>query len=194
MWDRVTQFAAPGATAITTDEAKAWLDLEYDDDNSLIDTLIASAISKMDGPRGIGIACVTQTWELSLDCFPPFLIELPGWPVKSITSVTYIDGTGASQTIPSSEYVLDLGGDAARLSPVFGGSWPSTRAQAGSVKIQYVLGEEVGSVSPILKLALKQMVGHWYENREAVSEQTLMEIPMGAMQIISDYRRGGIAA
>ena len=194
MWDRVTIETKPVGVAVTLADAKAFCDIDYTDDDDLITSLIASATSKLDGPRGIGIACFTQTWELSLDNFPYSEIILPGWPVKSITAVSYTDTDGATQTIDAADYQLDIKGDRARLTPVFGGSWPSSRLVNGAVSITYVVGEAQDDIEPVLKLAIKQMVAHWYENREAISETSFSDVPMSATQIMRDYMRGGIAA
>ena len=194
MWDRVTVNTAPADVAVTVDEAKAWLNVTFTDDDALITSLIAAATAKLDGPRGIGVACFTQTWDLSLDAFPSGTIYLPGWPVKSVVSVAYVDTDGATQTINSANYTLDIKGDQARLSPAYGVSWPSTRRQDGAVTISYVVGEVQDDIHPLLKLAIRLMVSHWYEHREEGLEVALHQIPMGAEQIMRDFMRGSIAA
>lgn len=194
MWSRVTVKTKPTTEAVTLDEAKEWCAAtDFTDDDDLISSLVLSAISKIDGPRGIGIACFTQTWELSLDKFETEII-LPGWPVKSVTAVTYVDTEGATQTIDAADYQLDIKGDFARLRPSYGLSWPSPRNVIAAVSVSYVVGEAIDDIDPILKLAIKQMVAHWYQNREAISETSFSDVPMSATQIMRDYFRGSIAA
>ena len=36
------------------------------------------------------------------------------------------------------------------------------------------------------------IVGHWYAHREAVSESSMTEMPLGAYHLIQPYRRMGI--
>jgi len=194
MWDRVTISAPPADVAVTLAEAKAFCDVTYSDDDDLITSLVAAATKKMDGPRGIGVGCFTQSWQLSLDCFPPWEIALPGWPVKSVTTVGYVDPDGASQTVDGADYLLDIGGDAARLTPAYNKSWPGTRAQNGAVTITYIVGEAQDDIAPELKVAIKMMVAHWYENREATIDRNHMPVPFGAEQIMRDFMRGTIAA
>ena len=195
MWSRVTVKTKPVTAAVTLDEAKEWCAAtDFTDDDALITSLVSAAISKIDGPRGIGIPCFTQTWELSLDAFPASEIILPGWPVKSVTAVTYIDTDGAMQTIDSADYQLDIKGDFSRLRPSYGLSWPSPRNVMDAVSISYVLGEAIDDIDPLLKLAIKQMVAHWYQTREAASEANFNDVPMSASQIMRDYFRGSIAA
>lgn len=191
MWNRVTVKTPPEDVAVTTAEAKAFTDVTFSDDDTLIDSLVAAATAKFDGPNGIGIACITQTWELSLDCFTPEII-LPGWPVKSVSEIRYTDTDGQAQTVGS--FQLDIKGDKTRLRPAYNASWPSTRPMNGTVEIDYVVGEEQDDINVLLKLAIKQIVAHWYENREAASESVQHSIPMGAEQIMKDFMRGGIAS
>lgn len=35
------------------------------------------------------------------------------------------------------------------------------------------------------------IVGHWYAHREAVSESSMIEVPMGAKALLQPYRRMG---
>lgn len=193
MWDRVTVKTKPSELAVSLADLKAHCDIDYSDDDALLTGLLEAAIAKIDSPNGIGIACAEQTWILSLDCFESFTINLLGWPVKSITSIKYIDMDGVETTLNASEYDLDADGDFARLSPVYRGSWPSTRLQNGAVKIEYVLGEAVSDINPLLTLAIKQMASHWYEHRESAQEMMMHNIPMGADQIIKDFMRGSIS-
>jgi uncharacterized phiE125 gp8 family phage protein len=193
-WDRVTIKTKPADVPVTLAEAKEWCAAtDFTDDDDLITSLVESATSKIDGPRGIGIACFTQTWELSLDAFETEII-LPGWPVKSVSSVTYVDIDGATQTIDSADYQLDIKGDKVRLRPSYGLSWPTPRLINAAVSISYVVGEAQVDIEPLIKLAIKQMVAHWYENREAISETGFNDVPMSATQIMRDYFRGSIAA
>lgn len=40
--------------------------------------------------------------------------------------------------------------------------------------------------------AILLIVGHWYAHREAVSESSMIEVPMGAKALLQPYRRMGI--
>lgn len=194
MWGRVTVKTAPASLPVTTAEAKTLCDITFDTDDALIDGLIKTAVSKFDGPTGIGIALITQTWELSLDSFPTGDLELLGWPVKSVSSVSYIDANGDTQTMPEADYRLDAKGDKARLSPAHGKSWPSSRGENGAVSIEYVVGEAASNINPVLTLALKQLVGHWYENRESSIDKNLYSVPHSTEQVMLDFRRGTISS
>ena len=61
-----------------------------------------------------------------------------------------------------------------------GASWPSGLRAQQSVLIQYVCGYE--DVPEDLKTAIKMMVAHWYENREA------QEMPPEAKRLLWPFR------
>jgi len=48
---------------------------------------------------------MTQTFEYSCDAFPA-KFELTRNPVQSVTSITYVDGTGATVTLAEDQYTL----------------------------------------------------------------------------------------
>ena len=131
---------APTTYPVTLAEAKLHCRVDGTDDDALITALITSATEMCE--QQTGRALMTQTWLLTLDEFPTE-IELTRVPVQSISSVTYTDTAGATQTLStgSNWRLLDLGDfSMARIVPVYGYTWPATRAQNNVVSVQYVAG------------------------------------------------------
>lgn len=120
---------------------------------------------------------ITQTWDDKREAFPSGgePIELPFAPIASITSITYVDGDGTSQTWSASDYQTELpSGPCAmpgRILPAYGESYPSTRQQFNAVIVRFVAGygAAASSVPASLKAAMKLLIAHWYEQREAVA-------------------------
>ncbi len=193
MWDGVTVVTGPASPPLTTAEAKSRLRVDVTDDDTLIDALVNSAVAAIDGPNGIGYALITQTWRKAFDAFPS-VIELPGAPIKSVTSVKYVDGDGATQTLDAGAYRVDLNSDPVRITPVYGTTWPTTRGVTSAVWVDYVLGEASSTaIAADLVSAVALLTGHWYENREAVSEGDMREVPMAFNSIVARYRRHQVA-
>ena len=46
--------------------------------------------------------------------------------------------------------------------------------------------------NPSIDQATLLIVGHWYAHREAVSESSMTEMPMGAYHLLQPYRQMGI--
>lgn len=90
---------------------------------------------------------VTQTWKLALpefpckpDCDGWYSIEIPNPPLQSVSSITYVDNDGATQTVSSSVYTVDALREPGRVVPAYGQSWPSARYQPNSVQVTFVCG------------------------------------------------------
>jgi len=194
MWDGVTVLTKPTLDAITLASAKAWMNIDYDDHDELIAEIILGAVGMIDGLSGIGYALMTQTWKKTYDLFPVSIV-LPGWPIKSVTSVKYIDVDGAEQTLDAANYRVDLTREPVRVHEAWNTSWPTTRLISSAVSIEYVLGEtDHDNIDHAILSALKQIIAHHYEMREAVSETSQNVVPMGAHRILIEYSRGRYAA
>lgn len=193
-WNAVKVATAPSVMAVSVAEAKAWLRVDHADEDSVIETLVRAAMARIDGPHGIGWGMMAQTWALSLDGFIDTIL-LPGAPVKSVTSITYLDTDGTSQTVDSGNYRVDLSRDQPRVTPAYGLSWPVARAVNGAVTVTYVVGEssEV-NVPADLKTAVLLLAANYYQNREAATESGMAALPFGVEFLIRDYRRMMVTA
>lgn len=154
------------------DEAKAHLRVDVDDENLLIDTLRQAARELVETITQR--ALITQTWDLKLDDFPWWYepIWVPKPPIASITSVTYVDQGGTTQTWSPTLYTTDLPtgphARAGRIDPAFQQIYPVTRFIPNSVTVRFVAGYGAASDVPAgLRAAMKLLIGNWYMNREA---------------------------
>lgn len=180
-----TQTVAPTSEPVSLAEAKAHLRVEHDADNLLISGLIAAARETVEAETGRQL--VTATWTLKLDEFPTdeeeIVIRHP--PLSSVSSITYLDADGASQTFNSSSYQVDTTGVFGRIVLAPDASWPVTESdRINAVTVTFIAGQAVASVPEAAKVAIKFLVGHWYENREAGSESQIHEVPMAAKALI----------
>lgn len=206
----------PEGEQITLAEAK--LHLRIDDeggsptqphpDDTLIQTLIVAAREWCENDTGR--ALVPQTFELVTSAWPArsfYAIEntnelpLPMSPISSITSVTYLDGGGASQVLAASAYTLDNWSEPSWLYSAVDTSWPTVQAVRNAITVRYQAGYTLPNASPddrplpkSIKAAMLLIVGHLYENREETTELKLMSLPLGASSLLDRWRlRLGIA-
>jgi uncharacterized phiE125 gp8 family phage protein len=179
----------PPSAPVSVAEAKRHLRIDHADEDSVVEGLIASAVSYLDGWTGVlGRALEAQTWELALDRFPVGQIVLPLGPVASVTSVAYTDPAGVEQTVDSANYVVDTRPIEGRVIPADGFAWPSTKAGANAVRVRWVAG--TGTPGAI-RVALLMLVAHWYRVREAVGED-MKAVPLGVEALIVPFRRVGL--
>lgn len=120
---------------------------------------------------------ITRTLRYTLDEFPCGGIELPMSPVQNSTAITvsYTDSSGSTTVMASSDWQLDSYSKPARLFPAYGQVWPTPRCVPNAVRVQYPAGygDSSTDVPNTHRQAMKLLVGHWYENREALGDNAM---------------------
>lgn len=201
---------APTDYPIELAQAKAHLRVSTSDEDDLILALVAAATTRIE--EETRRALITQTWELNLDYFEvpnrelitppvsfrPAVISLPRPPLQSVSWVTYIDGDqntvylydSVGSPTETSALLVDTSSQPGRITPAYNGTWPATLDQMNAVAIRYVAGygPNGDSVPAPLKSAVLLLLGHLYENREAVGESSLVELPLGVRFLLEPYR------
>lgn len=189
MWNGVSVKTAPTLLPVSITELKERLLIDSDEQDAVLLGMLKSAISMVDGPDGIGYAMMQQTWQKSMDVFPTVIL-LPGAPVKSVTSISYVDEAGATQVLDSADYRIDVSSEPARITPAYGKVWPTIRHVIGAITVEYVLGEgSADNVLPALVTAVSMIAGTYYSNRDALSEGKNSVVPFGAAGILANHTR-----
>jgi len=185
---RIASAAAADANPVTLEVAKEFCRVEdTNEDDPELTSFLATAFAWLQPPFGcLRVSIGEQTLRLDLPCWPSCLLELPAGPVQSISSVKYFDQSNVEQTLSSSLYFLD--NDALVWTDTF--SAPSIYSRPSAVRISYVAGyEDADNVPDVIKLAIKQCVKHWYDNRDAVQAVGAMNMmPLGVDDLIASYR------
>lgn len=165
----------PAVEPVTLAEAKAHLRLEHSLDDAYVTTLIQAARQYVEKVCWRGL--VTQTWELVIDEFPASdYIELPKGELQSITSVSYVDANGVTQTFANTDYEADTVTVPGRIMLKYLMSWPSgARSVWNAVRIQYVVGwADAAAVPAPIKQAILLLVSQMYEHRTPEVVGTIM--------------------
>jgi uncharacterized phiE125 gp8 family phage protein len=172
----LTLVTGPATEPLTPDEVKAHLRVEVDDEDALIDGWIMAAREYVE--QYTKRALMPQTWDLVLDSFTACdyskcgVLWLPFPPVTSITSISYVDTAGTSQTWSASLYATELpvGPHARRatIQPVPYQYYPATRSQPNAVTVRFVCGyADAESVPWGIKAAMQLLIGDYYAQRNA---------------------------
>lgn len=175
----LTLITAAADMAVSLAEAKAHCGIEVDDFDTLLTGYIDGATAAAEAFTGQAIR--PQTWQLALDDFAD-AIELPRGPVTEVSEVTYLDEDGASQTLATSSYVIDLVSNPARVVRDSDATWPDVDDVVNAVTIEFVAG--YGTVPGDIKQALLQAVAAWFADRA-----TAGALPKGAQDLLWRYRR-----
>lgn len=164
---------APTTEPITLAETKTHLRIDPDitDQDELIAALITAAREWTE--NYCRRSWSDRTLQLRTDCFPAYF-HLPRGPVRSVSSITYKDAGGTQQTLAASQYEVDIYSTPPRIYPPDGVVWPTTQLTLNAVTVTYLVGygtggspDDLATVPAAVKAAMKLLVSHWYEQREA---------------------------
>jgi len=189
----LTLVTAPTVRAVLLEELKDHLRVDGEDDLAYVAMLIDAIMARVDGKEGIlNRALITQTWDLTLDAFPTGdFISVPLPPLQSVTSITYTDGAGTSQTWASSNYTVITDRLPGRVVLGYQKVYPATQVIPNAVTVRFVAGYGASwnDVPATLRLALMQLAAHWYENRDPVLIGTIQaELPMHVEALLAQHR------
>jgi len=162
------QTVAPVNTVVARSDVKDHAKIEHTVDDDLVDAYLAAAIRIAE--ERLRRQLITATWVLKLDAFPADgAIDLPRPPLQSITSITYVDTEGDTQTLSTDVYDADTDSDPGVLVLQHQQSWPVTRDQRHAVTITYVAGygDDPEDVPADYRLAIKILAAEYYRERES---------------------------
>lgn len=166
---RLTLVTAPLEEPITLAEARAHLRVTATDEDAKILALIFAAREYAE--NFTGRALVTQTWDLVLECFPRGReIRLPKPPLQQVVHVKYRDVDNVEQTLATSDYQVDADDTSPRIVLATNKSWPDTYDRIDAVTVRFKAGYGgTAKVPYAIQAAMLLLIGHWFENREAVN-------------------------
>jgi hypothetical protein len=147
---------------------KNYLRVDDDDDDETISDIIGAARERIED---LTSRCLMrQQWKFALDRFPSLYTDytfgddylsvsrprrysvymrgkneiiLPRAPLISVDSISYLDGTGQRQTLPTSAYTVDDLSEPTRIRPAASQSWPAHMTDVNSIVITFTTGYEL---------------------------------------------------
>lgn len=174
----------PAEEPVSLIDAKLHLRVDFDEDDTLIASLITAA--RLAAETLTGRQFTTARWKMVLDSFPgPSLMGVPAGqvftlpghailllkcPVQAVVAMRYLDMGAVEQTMPAATYTVDNACEPARITPVFGQIWPICLPQIGAVSVTFDAG--YGSAAQVpegIKSWIKLRVGSLYAHREEVA-------------------------
>jgi len=177
--------------------------LEMDDENLLLASYIRAARELVEEITGRQV--MPATWRMYMSSFPGRNVDnytptgwrfgevrLPKPPLISVDLLRYIDVDGALTTLATSEYQWSNKWTPARLRPARFKVWPIVDPYSlDAVQITFTAGYATAAIVPArIKQAIRLIVAHWYENREAASMGGLADLPFGVRTLLSSLKTG----
>ncbi len=177
----------PAAEPVTVEELKLHVRKDTNEEDTLLQTYLYAAREWFE--VALDRALVTQTWRLTLPDLAWSWYELPHPPLQSVTSVTYRDTGGTTQTVAAATYNVVTSATPGRIELDHGSNWPATDEHPEAVAITYVAGYGAPSAVPrLVRQGILMLAGYWYEQREAVVQGLALqinEVPLGVQHIVS---------
>ena len=178
---------------VTFDEARNYLRVDDNDEETLITNLITVATQSSE--NFTNRLFMRQTAKARYDWFPPEIL-LPRSPVQSVSSITYITTTGGTSTLATTAYQVDTKSEPARVMPTASSSWPSVKQDTyNPITITFVAGYATATtdlatkVPDGLKTAIKWHVAQMFENREPVVVGTIVSVlPIGLEKLLYQFK------
>lgn len=204
---------------MTLAEAKAQLRLNATADDALVTGLIVA--SRQWAEQYTGRIFINQSWRLWIDAARGFAqnwwdgvreapvtvlnvdaaILLPKPPLVSVTCVQYYDDSDTGSLWPATNYYVDTAREPGRLVLRTGAIWPTPTRLVNGISVDYVAGygADASCVPEAIKLAIKQLIAHWYEHRgeellsgttrgEQSSRYTSVNVPLVIQALLNPYR------
>jgi acyl-coenzyme A synthetase/AMP-(fatty) acid ligase len=102
---------------------------------------------------------------------------------SSYVTITYVDSAGTTQTLATSDYIVSYRDNPSCISEAYSATWPDTRNYENDVTVTYTVGTTATPVT--VKHAVNMLVGHWYNNREAMSDKSMQDVPLGFLALVA---------
>lgn len=181
--------------------------------DSAANDLIAEARQSIEDMTGL--AFITQSWRLSIDHWPQAReewwdgirethvnqlygprggwsdLELPRYPLQSVTSVTvYDEDSSATSVTPGDVFDIDTQQMPGRMSLKVGQTWPIALRANNAIQIVYVAGygNAASDVPAPIKRAIRQLASYMYTHRGDACEVGDAYHISGAAQTLGIYR------
>jgi uncharacterized phiE125 gp8 family phage protein len=214
-----TLLTPPAVEPVLLADMKAQARIDTTADDALATGLITAA--RQWAERYTGRAFITQTWRLWLDgglgleknwwdgveqgpvtiLNEANSIQLPRPPLASVSNVQTFDNTDTGTVWDPGNYYVDTASEPGRIALRLGCVWPVPLRLVNGIMIEYVAGygNDGSSVPEPIKLAIKQLATHWYENRgeaavlaratrDASSSRATMNVPLVIQALLDPYR------
>jgi uncharacterized phiE125 gp8 family phage protein len=179
--------------AVSTSDLKTHARIYHAQDDAYIATLVLTATQCIENE--IRRALITRAFSYQLEEFPASgQIILPRSPWLSVSSITYTDTAGATQTLASSNYHAYSVDNIGRVVLKSTSSWPDTLGTGAlDVTVNFTAG--YGAASANIPAALRHAVllqaAHLYDNRSSVNIGNIVnEIPFTVQRLIVQYHSG----
>jgi len=175
----------PAVEPVTLSEMKAYLRLDDDGQDDLVSGLVRAARLMVESiSRRL---MIEQRWRVVMDRWPQGgRIPLPLSPLIAVDGVKVLDAAGIATELAGDSIVLEAASDPPCMA-VSDAPQPGKPRNGIEIALRAGYGATPDAVPAPLRLAIKILVAHWFENRgDVIGEQIL---PPEAMSLVAPFQR-----
>jgi hypothetical protein len=149
------QESASGPEPVSLTEMKLWMKVDFTSDDSIISSLITTARRVLE--KYMGITMGQRTYTMQMEVCDDW-VDVPYGPLDSVTSITRIDGVGATEAITDYEV-------------------RNRRILLNQTGIMEIVYDASFTVPEDLKTDIKKLVAYYYQNRGLQFESDVKRFP-----------------
>ena len=174
--------------------------IAVDADAGIVATAVKKAIDAVDDFGAVAASAVVTVTNANKGVATDVTNGNTGWSVAPnvitqgqapIVHIKYYDTGGAEYIFAAANYVTDVSGYRGRVALGYGKSWPTIVLRSiNGVVIRFIAGYGVLATNVPMKvrLAIKILIGHMWENREATDVKELKEVPFAVHSLLGFKR------
>jgi len=174
-----------GDEVISLDEARNYLRVDHTDDNTYITELIK--IARMQVLKDTNTPVVSTTVNQKLEKFPnDGIIQLRySGNITNISVIYYNTDDNLTTSVQNTDYrvIVHFGMPQIQMINI-----PSTKDRKDAILINYTVAPTNSDETLTLKMAMFLLIGHFYDNRSAITFGSPNELPIGYKRIINQYK------
>lgn len=130
---------APTALPVALAAVKDYLRITTSDEDTTLTALIHTATAHVESAAGVQLVDATRAHKM--DNWPGSKVAaLPYPPLLSVSSISYLDDDGESQTLSTDEYTVDATSYPGRFYLSYNGQWPTLYGVRHAVTVNYLCG------------------------------------------------------
>jgi hypothetical protein len=203
----ITLITKPDDEPVSLSEAKEYLRIDDQVDDTLVRSLILTATEWAENQTARSL--INRTLKLSIDGIQeieesltegmttaPFkqfyqnYIEIPFAPLQSVTHIKYFSDTDVESTWATSNYYVDTVREPARVVLRDGGTYPTDLRNANGIEVTFVAGygENPTDVPEAIRVAILQYITFLYEHRGDFERFPPPKLPSVLNQLLQPYK------